>query len=531
MKSQLFLQAVRARKTALSLVGVSMVVFTLVVFPCLGLSAAAKTTRELKPYSNGAVVCPTCRNWGYGQNWVYSGYGTDVGLSISGGTTAIAALSAPNDSSAVISATSSSSGPALYVNNSTGGLAFRFDGNGILNGALSASNLAVSGAANVGNGLTVNGEMKANGDLTVAGTLNLNGGLNLGNFNGPLSLSAQVNGDGVVKSANTATDAVAAGVYGYAPNGRGVVGASQNGVGVMATANGAQPALSANNPNGPAFQFSNYGSIQANSSSQPALAISNQSGTGLQVTGNASITTGNSTALTVAGTGSQTIKAQNNGGVAVEGDATTGVGVYGNSTSYNGVVAQNDNSLYPALYAKNSAGGTAAEFDGDTIIKGNLTVTGSKGGFVVDVARNDGPDNIEAGDLVIITGSAPAVIGNIPVPTVKKADSAYATGVIGVANQHYSVKSGSYDNGAIAPGEYFSIVTLGAFQTVKVDTSNGPIAPGDLLVASGTNPGYAMKASMANVNGVPIAPAGVVGKALGSLSKGKGVIPLVVTLK
>lgn len=527
LASRLFWQ----RKNLSSFVSVFMVVFTLVVFPCLGLSASAKTTRDTKPLSNSAVVCPTCRNWGYGQNWVYSGYGTNVGLNISGGAIAISAVSSPADTGAVISATSIGSGPALYANNSAGGLAFRFDGNGVLNGALSASNLAVSGAANVGSSLTVNGATSVGGDLTVAGTLNLNGGLNLGNFNGPLNLSAQVNGDGVVKSANTATDAVAAGIYGYAPNGRGVVGASQNGTGVTAIANGSQPALSASNTNGPAFQFTSNGSIQANNGSLPALSVANNNGAGLQVTGSASVSAGNSTALTVAGTGAKTIVGQNSGGVAIEGDATTGVGVYGNSSQYNGVVAQNNNASYPALYSKNSAGGLAAQFDGDTVIKGNLTVTGSKGGYVVDVARNDGTTAIAAGDLVVITGAAPAIIGNIPVPTVKKATTAYATGVVGVADRHYSVASGSFDDGKIAPGEYFSIVTLGSFRVVNVDTSNGPIAPGDLLVASGANPGYAMKGSMTSLNGVPIAPAGVIGKALGALDKNTGAIPIMVTLK
>ena len=58
----------------------------------------------------------------------------------------------------------------------------------------------------------------------------------------------------------------------------------------------------------------------------------------------------------------------------------------------------------------------------------------------------------------------------------------------------------------IAPGEYFSVVTLGAFRLVKVDTSGGPIAPGDLLVASGANPGYAMHAQLVNTNGVLYRP-------------------------
>jgi hypothetical protein len=58
---------------------------------------------------------------------------------------------------------------------------------------------------------------------------------------------------------------------------------------------------------------------------------------------------------------------------------------------------------------------------------------------------------------------------------------------------------------------------------VKVSAENGPIHPGDLLVASST-PGHAMKAG-------PNPPQGtVIGKALAGLSTGTGVIQMLVTL-
>jgi len=500
-------------------------IFVLGFAPLLVVSARADD-----PTDQSNVICPTCRTYGFGQNWAYSGYGSTLGVVITGGQGSIVANAAPSVNGAVISATSTTLAPALYANSAAGGLAFRFDGNGIMNGALSASNLAVSGATNIGGNLNVNGVATV-GSLNVSGILNLSGGLNLSNFAGPLNLNAQINGDAVIKGANTATDATATGIYGYAANGRGLIGASQNGNGVLAMSNGSLPALSASNQNGPAFGFAGNGTITANSALNPALAINNNSGVGLQVTGNASVVASTGTVLNVQSNGSanKAIVANNSTGIAIEGDSTSGVAVYGYSTQYNGVVAQNNTANYPALYAKNGGGGVAAQFDGDTVIKGNLTVTGAKSGYVVDIAQNDGLDNIEAGDLVVITGYAPAVVGNIPVPKVKKASTAYATGVMGVVDAHY-VNGTMLDN-LVSPGEYLSVVTLGAFRLVKVDTSNGSIVPGDLLVASGTNPGYAMHAQLVNLNGVPIAPAGVVGKALGSLNSGTGTIPVLVTLK
>jgi hypothetical protein len=496
------------------LVGVG--VFSLLFMPLLVIKVQANDPKSSnKEQSN--IYCPSCRNFGYGQDWIYNG-NSNVGLIITGGQNAIFASSAPTADSAVISATSTTSAPALYANNNQGGLAFRFDGNGIMNGALSTTNLAVSGATTL------------NGNVSIGGVLNLNGGLNLSNFNGPLSLNAQVNGDSVIKGANTATDAIATGIYGYAPNGRGVIGASQNGNGVYAMSNGTQPALYAINQNGPAFQFGGNGTITANSAANPALAINNSSGAGLQVTGNTSLTASNGTVLNVQGSAAKGVVANNSSGVALEGDSDTGVAVYGYSTQYNGVVAQNNTANYPALYAKNGGGGVAAQLDGDTVVKGNLTVTGSKSGYVVDIALNDSQETIEAGDVVVVTGFAPAVVGNIPVPKIRKANQAYTSGVVGIVDQHYN--AGSLALEKIQPGQYLSMVTLGAFRSIKVDTSNGPIVPGDLLVASGTHPGFAMKASLATSNnGIPIAPVGVVGKALDGFNNDIGTIPVLVTLK
>jgi hypothetical protein len=74
----------------------------------------------------------------------------------------------------------------------------------------------------------------------------------------------------------------------------------------------------------------------------------------------------------------------------------------------------------------------------------------------------------------------------------------------------------------IASGAYIGVVTLGAFKAIKVDASYGSIVPGDLLVASPT-PGHAMRAVQAE-------PGTIIGKALGTLAAGTGMIPVLITL-
>jgi len=69
------------------------------------------------------------------------------------------------------------------------------------------------------------------------------------------------------------------------------------------------------------------------------------------------------------------------------------------------------------------------------------------------------------------------------------------------------------------------MVTLGAYAHCKVDADIAPIQAGDLLTTSPTR-GHAQKAlDSTQMTGA------IVGKALGSLEKGKGKIPVLVMLQ
>lgn len=217
----------------------------------------------------------------------------------------------------------------------------------------------------------------------------------------------------------------------------------------------------------------------------------------------------------------------------------------------------NDNNDSDACFAilagNNSAMFTAWE-NGDTTIagnlsiSGNLSVSGSKTGYVVDIAQNDDTVALEAGDVVVISGAGAPVVGQIPVVKVRRATAQEAGAVAGVVDQACQPEPTSqepvtgattlkdrkndkvapkttavYSNGPVPPGGYCTMVTFGSFKAIKVDASAGAIHPGDRLTAS-PRAGFAMRAST-------LVPGTVVGKALGSLETGAGVIPVLVTLQ
>ncbi len=268
---------------------------------------------------------------------------------------------------------------------------------------------------------------------------------------------------------------------------------------------------------------------------------------------------------------------------AVDASATgaTSYGSSATSTHYRGAYVHADNDWY-GLFVDNGGTGFGSDLEGDVHVGGNLVVTGSKTGYVVDVMQNADSAPLEAGDVVTIVGNAPPVIGQIPVVRVKRAASAYDTGVVGIVDQvvyvpdaptkaaylaqeqarrtamaqiqqaEAAAKAQGSDHKAdlsgitmpdaritdeqgnlhavdgatqVAVNGYTNVVTLGSYKAVKVDASFGAVHAGDLLTSS-PHAGYAMK-----VSDKAAAGGAVIGKALGDLSSGTGLIPLMVTLK
>jgi len=219
----------------------------------------------------------------------------------------------------------------------------------------------------------------------------------------------------------------------------------------------------------------------------------------------------------------------------VGGSNSSYYGVRGRATGTNGIAVRGDDASTTgyAVYASNDNGSSYPALG----VVGTSYFNGAKTGFVADLCINDGNDVLEPGDVVVVTGSAPAVLGAIPVPKVRKASKESATGVIGVVDSRQIVNPEGakpsaalspiapptlvrYAEGPVKPGDYLLVATLGAYPKVKVDASYAPIQPGDLLVSSAT-PGCASKVSS------PL-PGTIIGKAMGGLSSGTGFVPVMI---
>jgi hypothetical protein len=224
-----------------------------------------------------------------------------------------------------------------------------------------------------------------------------------------------------------------------------------------------------------------------------------------------------------------------------------GIGVYGYASGPNGIgiMAATDSTNYAAAVYNNN-GNTASGLwvTGNTDLDGNLTVSGLIYGTLAPMAVNAGSEQLERGDVVAVVGMDAPVVGQIPVLRVQKATPETASAIVGVVDALYEAcaksaqelqpgeSCGGYrpDVTTIQPGQYLGVVTLGAFQWLKVDAST-PIKAGDLLSISPTA-GVAAKAVEITIDGYSFyAPGTIIGKALQDFESGTGYIAVFVSLK
>jgi len=163
-------------------------------------------------------------------------------------------------------------------------------------------------------------------------------------------------------------------------------------------------------------------------------------------------------------------------------------------------------------------------------VGGTIGAGGGKGGYVVDRFINGKSRKLERGDVVIVhDGSVDHFYGldnRIPILAVEIANKAEDTRVCGIVDEPVASPSAlrDLDGGKVDTSLVGYMVTLGAYAHCKADATNGAISAGDLLTTSST-PGHVQKVSKERP-----APAGaIIGKALGPLKKGKGIIPILVS--
>jgi len=218
-------------------------------------------------------------------------------------------------------------------------------------------------------------------------------------------------------------------------------------------------------------------------------------------------------------------------GAGVCGESSVAAGVLGESDSAAGVGAFSDSG--PGLVANSNSGDIIQAWSGSVDVEFKVDIDGD---VYADRAYHCGLGTGGEPGICIIQNSAAADFAEM-LPSdegVKPGDvlaidsdgrlarstEAYQTTVVGV----YSTEPGYLGGGEHLGQDGYAPLAVVGIVPVKASAENGPITPGDLLVASST-PGHAMKAG-------PNPPIGtVIGKALEVLNEGTGAIQMLVTLQ
>jgi hypothetical protein len=228
----------------------------------------------------------------------------------------------------------------------------------------------------------------------------------------------------------------------------------------------------------------------------------------------------------------ESTSSDNGDGIQGEANSAAGRGVYaGNNAHGTALAAWTDspsttNHFYPTLYLvqANSSGdfvvGAGSYFGtrywcvdrtGRGYFDGGTQASGAD--FAEQIAVQGDAKDYEPGDVLVISSQTDRA--------ATMSDQPFATTVIGVYSTQPAVLAGAPDQDDPLDGIPVAITGI---VPCKVSAENGTIKRGDLLVTS-SRPGYAMRAGDNPPQGT------VLGKALGELKDGTGVIQVLVTLQ
>jgi hypothetical protein len=132
----------------------------------------------------------------------------------------------------------------------------------------------------------------------------------------------------------------------------------------------------------------------------------------------------------------------------------------------------------------------------------------------VDVSGNRA--EYEPGDVLVVDPNADG--------RFVKSSQAYSTAVMGIYSTRPGVVGRRQKSDRSHMAEEVPMAMIGVVPT-KVTAEGGPIKPGDLLVTSST-PGYAMRGTDRS-----LLTGAIIGKALGHLDSGTGLIEVAVSLQ
>jgi hypothetical protein len=299
--------------------------------------------------------------------------------------------------------------------------------------------------------------------------------------------------------------------------GVGVIGASGSGIGVQASAYSGI-GLQATSYSGNAIYATQSGDAQslpdlilAETSSDNHAAIAghnNGGGSGVWAfsqSGTAVVATNDAPGTADADALVAYTSSPNHAALAAHNNSAGGASV----PSGFGVWASSNNT---AIYG---AGAPAGYFEGDVVVTGDVVLSNvAYGDIAEEFDLADGVTGAEPGTVMIITESGRLGPSGAP----------YDTRVAGVVSG-----AGDLDPAIVlqrdrSRSDRSQIALLGK-TFCKVDASGSPIAVGDLLTTSAT-PGHAMKAADRSQ-----AMGAILGKALVGQPDGRGLIPILVSLR
>jgi hypothetical protein len=206
-------------------------------------------------------------------------------------------------------------------------------------------------------------------------------------------------------------------------------------------------------------------------------------------------------------------------GTSAGGDAVAG---FSRSTGHAGVSAVND-SAGPSAYGLWAQGTPAGHFEGNLEITGDITRVNT-----ITVQTDVVLVNADCAEHFETTDAKPLEPGTVVVidqcGTVRPSQAAYDKRVAGVVSGAGNYKPAILlDKRPNSAGS--AAVALVGKVCCKADARYAAIEVGDLLTTSST-PGHAMKASDQSK-----AFGAVIGKALGPLESGEGLIPILIALQ
>jgi hypothetical protein len=221
------------------------------------------------------------------------------------------------------------------------------------------------------------------------------------------------------------------------------------------------------------------------------------------------------------------------GGHGVEGYSKAGRGIWGHSETEGGVVGETKSAIVAAVAGfNNNPLGTGAAIYGERqgsvghagFFRGNVHVTGSlaaDGDIILANADCAEDFDIEEDGEPVSAGTVMVIGAN---GALRRSCEPFDKRVVGIVSGAGCHRPGIVLDRRQITGRRQPIALLGKVYCL-VDADCGAIEIGDMLTTSPT-PGYAMVvAEFARAWGA------VIGKALGALGRGRGLIPVLVTLR